>query len=393
VIRCADSVGGMSETTRERPSGPTAVGARALGPDIARGLLLLFIALANAHTFLHWPDTTTIRAMPVTDTVLDGLVAALLTMFVDGRSYTMFAALFGYGMVQIARRQSLEWKPTKKLLRRRGRWMFAIGFLHATLLFYGDIIAAYGLLAIVLVPAIRSSGRRLAVYGTIWMLLGAAVYAAFSWPQRPEDAFEFLTEDNPLLAAAYRAGGILVSAPVLAATAAGSFMVGIWAARHRLLEEPERHRAALRRFVAIGITVSALGAVPLALVVAGVIDADPEVVVPFGALHMLTGYVGGPAYAAAIALWASRRREDTGPVVRAVQATGQRSLTCYLAQSVVWHVAFAPYLLDLGDDLRVWQTALLATATWAATVLLAEWMRRHDRRGPFEVLLRRVTYR
>lgn len=71
---------------------------------------------------------------------------------------------------------------------------------------------------------------------------------------------------------------------------------------------------------------------------------------------------------------------------------GQRSLTCYLSQSVVWAVAFTPYLLDLSHTLTTTTTALLAVATWLATVLLADRMRRANYRGPFEILIRRITY-
>jgi uncharacterized membrane protein YeiB len=68
-------------------------------------------------------------------------------------------------------------------------------------------------------------------------------------------------------------------------------------------------------------------------------------------------------------------------------------MSCYLAQSVVWAAVFTPYLLGLADDLTVTTTALLATATWLATVALADRMRRADYRGPFEMLVRHVTYR
>jgi uncharacterized membrane protein YeiB len=74
-------------------------------------------------------------------------------------------------------------------------------------------------------------------------------------------------------------------------------------------------------------------------------------------------------------------------------ATGQRSMTCYLVQSPVWAVTFTPFLLDLSDDLTVTSTALLAVATWSATVVMAQRMSRAQRRGPFETLVRRVTYR
>ena len=68
-------------------------------------------------------------------------------------------------------------------------------------------------------------------------------------------------------------------------------------------------------------------------------------------------------------------------------------MTCYLAQSVVWTIVFTPFLLDLSDHLTVTTTALLAVVTWLATVAMAEQMRRAGHRGPFELLVRRVTYR
>lgn len=80
-------------------------------------------------------------------------------------------------------------------------------------------------------------------------------------------------------------------------------------------------------------------------------------------------------------------------MVDAIAAVGQRSMTCYLAQSVVWAVVFTPFLFDLSGTLTVATTALLAVTTWLITVALADWMRRTGRRGPFEVVIRRVTYR
>jgi uncharacterized protein len=75
-----------------------------------------------------------------------------------------------------------------------------------------------------------------------------------------------------------------------------------------------------------------------------------------------------------------------------VVAVGQRSMTCYLTQSVVWAVLFPASVLGLGTRLGVAVTALISIATWLLTVGLAELMRRRDLRGPFEVLLRRLTY-
>lgn len=385
----------MSST---KPStGPIAVTTRALGPDLARGLMLLFIALANAHGFVHPEGGTVIRAMPVATAAVDQVVAFAETVLVDGRSYTMFAALFGYGMVQIARRQESNgsrWQDAHALLRRRGRWLMVLGLVHATLLYYGDVLAAYGLLALALVSALRHSDRRLLITAGVWAVVGAIVYGLFASPMDPEtvtQVYPWSVEENPVRGALLRLSAIVVSAPLFAITAAACLLVGFWAAKRMLLEEPEQHRVLLRRLVAIGLPVSVLGGVPLALYTSGLLSGSPQEVIAAAALHALTGLAGGPAYAALIALWALRVNKDS-VLTTALQATGQRSLTCYLSQSLVWAVLFSPFLLDLGHSMRLWQTVPVAVATWLATVGLAEWMRRAGVRGPFEVLLRRLTY-
>ncbi|GEP33250.1 hypothetical protein NSZ01_10180 [Nocardioides szechwanensis] len=135
-----------------------------------------------------------------------------------------------------------------------------------------------------------------------------------------------------------------------------------------------------------------LGAEPVALMLAGAVDRPGQSTLElWGPLHDASGVLGGFGYAALVTLVAVRLN-GTQPVVDAVAAVGQRSMTCYLAQSVVWMVAFTPFLLDLSEPIGVTTTALLATATWLATVVLADWMRRTGRRGPFEVLVRGVTY-
>lgn len=385
----------MSDTTQS--TGPVALTSRALGPDLARGMMLLFIALANTHGFLHPKDGTVIRAIPVASALVDQIVAFAETVLVDGRSYTMFAALFGYGMVQIARRQErngILWPEVRSLLRRRGRWMMVFGVVHAALLYYGDVLAAYGLLAVILVSALRHSDRRLLITAGVWSVVGAAVYGFFASPMNPETVqrvYPWSFEENPFLGIALRLSAIVVSAPVLAITATTCLLVGIWAAKRRLLEEPEQHRVLLRRIVAIGLPVSVLGGVPLALYTSGLLSGSAKEVIAAATLHALTGLAGGPAYAALIALWSLRVNKDNVFVV-ALQATGQRSLTCYLSQSLVWAVLFFPFLLDLGHSMSLWQTVPVAVATWALTVVLAEWMRRAGVRGPFEVLLRRLTY-
>lgn len=77
---------------------------RSLAPDLARGSVLLFIALANVAAYVHNRSLGPGRR-PVDGSWLDNVLDVLVTPAVDGRSYyPLFALLFGYGMVQMSRR-------------------------------------------------------------------------------------------------------------------------------------------------------------------------------------------------------------------------------------------------------------------------------------------------
>ena len=84
--------------------GATPLVARALAPDLARGVMLLLIALANAHLFLYGQPLG-LRGYPADLAPVDRTVAVAQLLLVDGRAYPLFALLFGYGIVQLARRQ------------------------------------------------------------------------------------------------------------------------------------------------------------------------------------------------------------------------------------------------------------------------------------------------
>lgn len=390
---------GTSVTGSVRPVGATAIAARSLAPDLARGVMLLLIALANSHVYLHG-HSIGVRGYPVVDTMPDRVVVLLQMTFVDGRAYPMFAALFGYGIIQLLRRQTsggLDPVAVRKLVRRRGGWMVLFGFVHALLLFSGDIIGAYGLLAVVLAGLlIRGSDRKLLVLAGLWiiptMLFGAS--QGLPLPEESEAFLPSMGSSDPLVAAGLRVGEwVLLTVVIALFTLVPALLIGVWAARRRLLDDPEQHRRFLVRAAVTGLGLAVVGGLPMALQAASWWQ-EPTIAAGMlaGLLHAVTGYAGGIGYAAVAGLVAIRVRDRSGPVVTALAACGQRSMTCYLTQSVVFVAVLAAYGGGLGDRLGIAQTALLAIATWAVIVVAAEAMRRRGYRGPAEVLLRRLTY-
>jgi len=383
------------------PIGAVAVSARSLAPDLARGAMLLLIALANAHLYLYGRPIG-VRGYPIPESIADRVVVLLQMTFVDGRAYPMFAFLFGYGIVQLVRRHTsmgVDEAAVRTLVRRRGAWMVLFGFLHALLLFSGDIIGAYGLLAVLLAGLlIRASDRKLLILVGGWTVPIMAFGALGGLPQ-PDGSESFLPSmsvTDPLVAAGFRVIewlGLTVVISVFSLVPAVA--LGVWAARRRLLDEPQRYRGLLVRVAVFGVGLAAVGGLPMALMAASWWpDRSVAATALAGVAHALTGYAGGVGYAAIAGLVAIRvqNRDRRGPVVTALADCGQRSMTCYLLQSVVFVAVLAAYGGGLGDRFSLAATAVLATATWALTVLLAHAMARLSYRGPAELLLRRLTY-
>lgn len=379
------------------PLGPTAVESRSLAPDLARGYALLLIALANAHVYLFGQQLG-VRRYPVTGTAADRSVTLLQMVLVDGRAYPMFAALFGYSMVQLVSRQTgagLDEKALRRLIVRRGLCLGLFGFLHALLLYSGDIIGAYGLLAVVLAGMfVRARDGTLLLVAGLWVgpLLLFGALQGLPAPDAP--LVSSISTPDPLTAMGLRLEEWFEGTfRQVVFTLVPAVLLGAWAARRRMLDEPGRYRTWLWAGAFLGMGVAVVGGLPMALMAAGVWTEQGLVAyVLAGMLHTVTGYAGGIGYAAIAALVALRSHERRGPLLKVLIACGQRSMTCYLGQSLVFTAVLAACSGGLGDDIGVASAAALAVLTWSLTVLVAEGLRRLGWRGPVESLARRLTY-
>lgn len=79
-------------------------------------------------------------------------------------------------------------------------------------------------------------------------------------------------------------------------------------------------------------------------------------------------------------------------MVRSVSNLGKRSLSGYVSHSVVMTPVLSAWGLGLGAHLTNASMALFAVGLWLLTVVAASVMERYGRRGPLEVLLRRLSY-
>lgn len=368
---------------------------RSLAPDLARGFMLLAIALAHIPGFIaDW------------DRGPSGLNAAADTarvLLFDNQARIMFIFLFGYGLGQLALSRAAkgsDWTDIRKLMRRRAFWLLVIGFLNMVVLVPLDFISAYGVTLLLFAGLVRARDKTLLWTG--FTVLAAAI-ALSMWTEieqlkqiaagsQPGAGIDFIKDDF--------GSHLLLGLTVFPSKALGSVVMivpamvfGLWAARRRVLDEPERHRGLLRG-VALGFLGFALVArIPYTLMQTGVLDADT------GALgwlatagHSLGGYAGGIGAAALVGLIAIRLARR-GPFTTAVAALGQRSMTFYIFQSAMFLVLYYPFMLDLGGTMGLAGSFAVGIGIWVVSLALAETMRRAGHRGPFETLLRRLSER
>ncbi|MGW7480821.1 DUF418 domain-containing protein [Nonomuraea muscovyensis] len=368
---------------------------RVPAPDLARGFMLLAIAFAHAPLFVLTLD----RGDPVANDVIN----VFHNFFVNNHARPMFAFLFGYSLVQLLNRRMErggDWVRTRTLLRRRGWWLVAIGFVHMAVLAPIDILAAYGLSAVLLVGLLRAKDATLLWTAGIGLVPATALAGFATWYPMAHDSSPYgagsiaAGADGPWALLAERLQVWLFALITGVLMVIPGVLVGVWAARRRLLDEPVRHRGYLRNAAIVTLSLSVLGALPAGLVQLGVWAEASAGALWFAALAQpLTGYAGGIGMAAVIGLIAIPAGRGPNRFATVVQALGQRSMSLYLFQSVVFVLVFYPYGLALQDDLGLAGATGVAAATWVVSVALAELMRRAGYRGPAEILLRRLAYR
>lgn len=373
---------------------PIRGGNRALAPDLSRGAMLLAIAFAHAPLFLLAAD----HGPPLANEI----AGAFHQLFVHNHARPLFAFLLGYAMVQMLDRRTARGADpadVRRALRRRGSWLVVFGAVH-TLVVPLDILAVYGLVSVLLAGLLWARNTTLLIVGFLLLVPGTISTGIGMWMPLSQ-GLNPLDVGNVGVVEMYGANAVLERAQVwpfslvfAGLSVAAPVVFGMWAARGRFLEEPERHRVFLVRAVVLTLVVSTFGALPAILVLTGAWGSPGGAGVGVAALAQpLTGYFGGMGMAGLIALVAIRLARSPGRATMAFTALGQRSLTFYLLQTPVFIVVFHPWGLGLYDNVGLAGAYGVAAVTWFTSIAVAAAMGHRGHRGPIERLLRWLTVR
>jgi uncharacterized protein len=416
---------GESESAAPHPStyGPVPRGERLVNIDFVRGVALLGILLVNASSFfapmIAEARPSAVAALPPHDRAARLLITALCnTKFIS-----LFAMLFGYGLLTQIERVSAAGHSAWWFSARRLVTLGVIGLAHGLGLWYGDVLFTYATLGLVIVifrpvkqprdliilavvflayfALMRMLGEFLTLYLDGMSLpdrrgtrgLQAIVASGFnpSSPTWAEAETEASARGPYRDLFAFRAVIWTFSQLEMAFFAwcliAGLFVLGMWLYRVRFFA-PEQ--LALRRKVfliclPIGLAVEGLGALcciaglkgpPVLWAVGGAIQALSLPVLPLGYL------AGMSLLADALPRWL------TSPIV----AAGRMPLTVYLSETVISTTLAYYYGFGWFGTVGPAEQALIAVCVWAALVAFSRAWLAVFRLGPMEWLWRLAEY-
>lgn len=381
---------------------------RYLAPDIARGLALLGIALANMPTAWAIAQNADYASdfggVYGSGTWLDNLAVLFQAMLVHVRGLPMFTTLLGFGVGLITLslwRRGFPLKQARRVLWRRYLILGAIGLLHLVILFYGDIIVQYAVAALVLIAMIPLRDRTLMIISYVLLglsLLFSSATAAISFyfpAAMAVDVSSFGIGQAQSYLEYVRTNFLmglltLASLPTTTVVLLALMIIGFVWARRGVLTDVDSHLTLLRTWVAIALAVILLIGLPWGLAAIGVLPQEWEL--PLSMLNTGFGMLTGPGILALVALVFRGTENKVTPATRAFVALGRRSMSGYVLQSAIFLLLTQPFTLNWGSTAGVLGQMGIGLFVWSLTLMWALVWDLRGWPGPIEWVHRRLSY-
>lgn len=399
--------------------GPTPPEERIVVIDILRGLALFGILLANMVHF-----STPIIYLQLTDIELwqtpwDKWVQAGLTIFVEGKFYTLFSFLFGWGFVFFMERAREKGKHPRLLYSRRLIGLFFFGLIHAFFIWYGDILLLYAISGFILLLFYQRKPGTLLVWAAIFLFLsilpilllvavathGLAEGEKLEWIEYNQVFMEEMKMKAVEAYQAYAHGTLadmikqrvldvqfmLSYAPFTIPMILPMFLLGAYVAKKRLFQEADKHLPVIKLVWWLGLVLG------LSLNILKYISLQQmEVAFPtsYDLLAQVGMAIGDPMlsifYITSILLLTQEEkwRNRFSHLVPA----GRLALTNYIGQSILCTSIFYNYGLGLYGQVGALLSVFLAVVIFLIQLWFSKfWLARFSF-GPLEWLWRLLTY-
>jgi uncharacterized protein len=375
---------------------------RDIAPDVLRGFALLGILVVNIQ-FMGLNSGEGARG-DLTQGLVNGTATFIIASIFAGKFYLLFSFLFGYSSNYIIRGDRAN----------RARWvkrcfaLIALGALHFTFLWHGDIIFMYGIFGLLLIPFFFRADRTLKIWtrivfitsSTLVLLVGALVYIAERY--LPTESFQAPMEsklDSVLVNGTFLEAiparleiwvyGITTGVFLQGGLAFAAFLLGLRMSRSNFLSSPmdaKKNSTLMKTGFFIGAPIQIVAAIAL---VRNEQTAESSEAIYL--ISLFTSFIAAPLMSIFYISVFRKMVEDKPKYVTWMVPAGKMSLTVYISQSVITSLAFGPWGLGLFQKLETWEVVLFAFGIWFALVFLAKiWLQKYDQ-GPLEKMVNTLT--
>ncbi len=382
--------------------------------DVLRGLAVCGILIGNMQWFSGYGmmPPSVARQSPFVDQTTHFLVH----FFVEGKFYSIFSFLFGFGFaLQIARAEE-RGDLKASLFKRRLFWLLVIGLLHAYLLWSGDILSIYAVMGFVLILFRKKTNDALLKWAFVLLAVPILTYILLYilfvalippgalakldaaqidfWNATvrkvPQSSYlQIITGYNLNMIVGRYASLILeMRLPKLLAM----FLLGSYAYRRGFFQNLSSHRPFIRRVLVYGLILGLVGNVAFAALAGAEAVFPPS---PAGIAGVISYAFGVPALALFfIALVATLWQKAAWRRLLAWLApVGRMALTNYLLQTVISVFIFYGYGFGQFGRFGARAATLIALAIFLFQIFMSALWLKYFAYGPMEWIWRQLTYR
>ena len=378
--------------------------------DLLRGFAVLGILIMNITNFSH------VNVAYMNPTIGAGLEGynqyfhAFNYIFADTRFMSIFSILFGAGVVLFTTNAELKGKRAGVLHFKRMFWLLLFGFVHAYLIWEGDILVTYAICGCLIFLFRKKTIRSLLILAVILFIVpitfNLMTYYGLTMDEL-ESTFAFFHPSSEQIATEIKImqGSFLEQMPIRLENAiefqtfvflietfwrtTSLMLLGMILYRKGVLSADKSisyyNKMILIGF-GIGLIVSLMGLNQSydsewsgAYVMS--IGANYKI---FSGLFMAIGYIG-------LVIWCFKKGIFK-KLQNRLQATGRMAFTNYIGMSIICTLIFNGHGLGLYGTLDRLQQFLIVVAIWILILIVSPLVLKKYRFGPLEWLWRKLTY-
>ena len=374
---------------------------RDTAPDVLRGFALLGILVVN----IQFMGLSSVQGAEGewTQGFANGSATFLIAALFAGKFYLLFSFLFGYSsnyVIQNDRSNRARWI-------KRCFVLIALGALHFTFLWHGDIIFLYGLFGLLLTFFFFRADRTLKIWtrivfsiSTFFVVLVCALAFIAGYLLNEDLQMSTVSSLDEIL----QNGTYLESIParlevwllsistgifLQGGLAFAAFLLGVRLARSNFLSSPV-DKLANSRLIKKGLFIG----LPIQIIAAAILLRNEQAAKPSESIYLISlfaSFVAAPLLSMFYVGFIRKLVEERPHLVLWLKPAGKMSLTIYISQSLITSLIFSPWGLGLFQDLQTWQVFILAFGIWLLlSYFAAQWLKRFAQ-GPLENLVSSLT--